>query len=246
MIGLVLGETQLGSLIIKKLELLKKNFLIIDISKKKKFKKKNNSFSLSIGQLGKAISILKKNKCKKIIFAGRVSTPNFLKIKLDIKALRYLPKILKASKKGDAFLIKEIIKIFKLEGFKVISSTFYNPELFLKKGNYTKIKPNRLNKKDVLKGKSIIADLNNPMTGQGVVVRNGYIITIEGTDGTDAMLNRAHLLLKRFNLKKNKEGILLKFPKKNQDLRIDLPTVGAKTIKKCAIKNISDLHFACV
>ena len=35
MIGLVLGETQLGNLIIKKLKLLKKKFVIIDISKKK-------------------------------------------------------------------------------------------------------------------------------------------------------------------------------------------------------------------
>ena len=66
MIGLVLGDTQLGSLIVKKLELLKKKFVIIDISKKKIFKKKNNSFSLSIGQLGKAISILKKHKCKNL------------------------------------------------------------------------------------------------------------------------------------------------------------------------------------
>jgi len=35
MIGLVLGDTQLGNLIIKKLRLLKKKFIIIDISKKK-------------------------------------------------------------------------------------------------------------------------------------------------------------------------------------------------------------------
>jgi len=42
MIGLVLGETQLGNLIIKKLKLLKKKFVIIDISKKKIFKKNKN------------------------------------------------------------------------------------------------------------------------------------------------------------------------------------------------------------
>ena len=64
MIGLVLGDTQLGSLIVKKLELLKKKFVIIDISKKKIFKKNKNFFPLSIGQLGKAISILKKYECK--------------------------------------------------------------------------------------------------------------------------------------------------------------------------------------
>ena len=40
MIGLVLGETQLGKIIIKKLDILKKKYLIIDISSKRLFKKK--------------------------------------------------------------------------------------------------------------------------------------------------------------------------------------------------------------
>ena len=34
--------------------------------------------------------------------------------------------------------------------------------------------------------------------------------------------------------KKRRDGILLKFPKPNQDLRTDLPTIGIKTLKKCA------------
>ena len=83
MIGLILGDTKLGNLIIKKLSFAKISFIIIDISKKKIYKKNKNSFSLSIGQLGKAISILKKNNCKKIIFAGKVSRPNFSKKLLD-------------------------------------------------------------------------------------------------------------------------------------------------------------------
>ena len=145
----------------------------------------------------------------------------------------YLPKIIKGSKKGDASILKIIIKIFKKEGFKIINSTFFNPELVLKKGNYTKIKPNNLNKKDISKGKNIITDLKESNIGQAVVVRNGYVVAIESADGTDAMLHRASILLKRFILGKKKEGILLKFPKRNQDLRIDLPTVGIKTINRC-------------
>ena len=49
----------------------------------------------------------------------------------------------------------------------------------------------------------------------------------------DAMLKRANILIKTFSSKNKKNGILLKFPKRNQDIRIDLPTVGIKTIKKC-------------
>ena len=74
--------------------------------------------------MGKAISILKKYKCKKIIFAGKVFTPNFTNTKFDFKALYYLPRIIKEAKKGDASIIKIIINIFKKEGFKIISSTF--------------------------------------------------------------------------------------------------------------------------
>ena len=234
MIGLVLGETQLGNLIIKKLKLLKKKFLIIDISKKKIFKKNKNFFPLSIGQLGKAISILKKHGCKKVIFAGKVTTPNFSKTKFDFKALYYLPRIIKGEKKGDATIIKVVIDIFKKEGFKIISSTFFNPELLLKRGNYTKMKPDFLSKKDMMKGKSVITDLSRRHIGQGVIIRNSHIVTIEGSDGTDAMLKRAFILFKRFSYGNKKQGILLKFPKRNQDLRVDLPTVGVKTIKECA------------
>jgi len=145
----------------------------------------------------------------------------------------YLPRIIKGAKKGDASIIKTVIEIFKKEGFKIISSTFFNPELLLKKGNYTKTKPDFLSKKDMLKGKSVIADLNRRGAGQGVVIRNSYVITIEGPDGTDVMLKRANILFKRFSYKNKRQGILLKFPKRNQDLRVDLPTVGIKTVKKC-------------
>ena len=36
-----------------------------------------------------------------------------------------------------------------------------------------------------------------------------------------------------FKLKKKTSGILIKFPKKKQDLRMDLPTIGLKTLKDC-------------
>ena len=129
MIGLVLGDTYIGNLIIKKLRFLKKDFIIIDISKKKLFKKQKNSFPLSIGQLGKCISILKNKSCNKVLFAGRVERPNFYKVKFDFKALYHLAKIIKETKKGDAYVINFITKLFEKEGFKIVNQTFFNPEL---------------------------------------------------------------------------------------------------------------------
>ena len=234
MIGLVLGETQLGRLIVSKLDILKIKYVIIDISKKKLFKKNKNSHSLSIGQLGKAISIFKKNKCKKVIFAGRVPRPNFTKTKFDFKSLFYLPKIIKSSKKGDSYIIKEIIKIFKRENIKIVKQTFYNSELVMQKGTLTKIKEDLISKNDIAIGKSVIHDLKDNNVGQAVVIRNNHVIAVEDQHGTDSMLNRANSVIKKFYKSKKKEGVLLKFPKSNQDNRIDIPTIGIKTLKKCA------------
>ena len=41
------------------------------------------------------------------------------------------------------------------------------------------------------------------------------------------------MLLKIKANKKKLKGILIKFPKKKQDLRIDLPTIGIKTLIQC-------------
>ena len=75
MIGLIFGETDFPKLILKKIR-NKKKYVIIDLTNKKIFKKDKNSHSVSIGQFGKIINILKDNKCKKVLFAGRVKKPN--------------------------------------------------------------------------------------------------------------------------------------------------------------------------
>ena len=51
-----------------------------------------------------------------------------------------MPRIIKSSKLGDAAILKEIIDILK-KGKKQLNSLFFNPELTLKKGIYTKLNP---------------------------------------------------------------------------------------------------------
>ena len=77
MIGLIFGETNFPIEILKKVRKKKLKYLIVDLTKNRKFKKDRNSYKVSIGQFGKIIKILKKNKCKKVLFAGKVLRPNF-------------------------------------------------------------------------------------------------------------------------------------------------------------------------
>jgi UDP-2,3-diacylglucosamine hydrolase len=226
MIGLIFGETDFPKYILKKVK-KKVNFLIIDLTRKKIFHKERNSYSVSVGQFGKIISILKKKNCKRVLFAGKVSKPNFSKLKLDFKGIFYIPRIIKTSKLGDAAVLKEIIKILKNEKIDTISSTFFTPEMCLSRGNYTNIKPDLRDKKDIKKAINKLNKLEPYNFSQGMVVRNERVLAIEGKKGTSTMLKKIS------KINKKNIGVLVKLPKKKQDLRIDLPTVGFNTLNQC-------------
>jgi len=227
MIGLIFGDTEFPKEIIKTVKKRKIKYLIIDLSKSKKFKRDRKSYSVSIGQFGKIINILKENNCKKILFAGKVNKPNFSKLKLDFKGIYYIPRIIKSSKLGDAAILKEIIKILSQNKIKTENSLIFNPELSLKKGNYSKIKPNKQDQLDINRAIKTLNNLRQYNFSQGVVVRSNRIVSIEGKGGTKKMLEKSRS--KKFR----NHGVLVKFPKKKQDLRVDLPTVGLNTFKQC-------------
>ena len=225
MIGLIFGETNFPKYIYKKIK-NKKKYLIIDLTNRNFFKKDKNSHKVSIGQFGKIVSILKDNNCKKVLFAGKVNKPKFSKIKLDLKGIYYISKIIRKSKIGDAAILKEIIKILAQNKIKTENSLKFNPELTLKKGNYSKIKPNNADQLDIKKAVKTLNNLKEYNYSQAVVVRNKKVISIEGKDGTEKMLEKSRS--KKFS----NHGVLVKFPKKKQDLRVDLPTIGLKTLKQ--------------
>ena len=231
MIGLFLGEKKLPFEILNKLKKRKIKYFIIDLTKNNKFKKDKNSFFISIGKFGKILKLIKSKNCKKVIFAGNISKPKISKLKLDLKGIYYIPRIIKASKLGDAAVLKELIKILGEHKIKVIKLNFFNPELTISRGNCTKVKPSNSEILDIKKGINYLNKLNAHNHTQGIVIRKGIIIAKETYSGTQNMLKK---LIKA----RNPDGILIKFPKKKQDLRADLPTIGLDTLKDCKKVNL--------
>ena len=114
-------------------------------------------------------------------------------------------------------------------------SLIFNPELSLKRGNYSKIKPNKEDQLDIKKAINTLNNLRQYNFSQGVVVRNKKVVSIEGKGGTKRMLEKSRS--KKFR----NHGVLVKFPKKKQDLRIDLPTIGLKTLKQSKISGLKGI-----
>jgi len=239
MLGIIAGETSLPKYLINKLIKNNSKFLILDLTKSNNFKKYANSYSLKITQLGKAISILNKNNCKKIIFIGKVKRPEISLLKFDKKVFFYLPRLYSAFKKGDGSILKEIIKIFNENKIKVLNSMKFTPELVFNEKNINNIKVSNLDKTSINKGIQIIKTMSKFDVGQSVVINNGYVLAIEGPEGTDEMIKRSAYLSKKLKLKN--KSILIKFPKAGQDLRVDLPTLGLDTVKNCIKANIKGI-----
>ena len=149
MIGLFLGTTDFPKKILKRIKQKKIKYFIIDLTKNNIFKSDKNSHFINIGKFGQILNLIKIKKCKKVLFAGKINKPQFSKLRLDIKGIYYIPRIIKASKLGDAAILKELIKILNENKIRVIKSNFFNPELTLSKGNYTKLKPTKLNLENI-------------------------------------------------------------------------------------------------
>ncbi len=234
MIGLFLGEKKLPLEILKSLKKKKIKYFIIDLSKNNKFKKDKNSYFINIGKFGKILELIKSKNCKKVLFAGNIIKPKISKLKLDLKGIYYIPRIIKASKLGDAAILKELIYILSENKIRVIKLNTYNPELTLSKGCYTKLKPNMIDKITIKKGIEILKKSNSFNHVQALVINNNRIVSFEKKKGTKDMLKSI-----RNNNLQNK--LLLKMPKIKQDLRVDLPTIGLDTLKDCKKANIKGI-----
>ena len=92
----------------------------------------------------------------------------------------------------------------------------------MKSGNYTKLKPNKDDFGSIKKGIKYFNKLNELDHVQALIVNDGKIVAKEGRGVTRKMLTK---------LEKRTRGVLIKFPKKKQDLRMDLPTIGLQTLK---------------
>jgi DUF1009 family protein len=102
------------------------------------------------------------------------------------------------------------------------------------KGTYSKIKPDKHDLINIKIGINSLNKLNAYNHVQALVVRNNSVLVKETSSGTKRMLLS-------INKTKKKQGILIKFPKKKQDLRADLPTVGLDTIKDCKKADIKGI-----
>lgn len=190
---------------------------------------------LKWGQVDKLFKTLKKQNVEQLLFIGGVSRPDFKDIHFDFGMIRNLPFVFSLTMGGDDSVLTNIVGFMESNGVSIVGAHEIAPELTADRGVLTKKSPSKVDRKDIEKGIKTVLSLGEMDIGQGAVVAREYVLCVEAAEGTDNMLDRAKGLRqwgKGWLNKKN--GVLVKLPKPNQELRIDMPTIGPKTIELVA------------
>lgn len=185
---------------------------------------------LHFGEFGKALKYFEEYHIKEIVMAGTITRPSFKEIRPDWEGVKWLAKLGKKAL-GDDNLLKFLIEMMEELGYSVVGPTDILKDLLTPEGLLTSIEPDEQAWQDIGRGIEVLTILSPADVGQAVVVQEGLVLGVEAIEGTDRLIERVRSL-KRPGL----GGVLVKVAKIQQEQRVDLPTVGIKTIKK-AVKS---------
>jgi len=181
-----------------------------------------NSCWIKVGELGKLIEFFSQNGVKKVVFAGGVSRPKlFGGVKLDFRGAQFMAR-LRTTK--DDVVLRGLAEELSSEGIEVIPCTDFCQEQMAPEGLLSNRKLSEDEEADIEFGKEALLSMSDHHIGQLVVVKEGVIIAVEAVEGSDAAIIRGGEL-------GGKGTVVVKLPKKTQDIRFDVPTVGPKTIR---------------
>lgn len=186
------------------------------------------SFVVEIEKMSKLFDALKSLSIDTVVFAGAMDRPKMDITRLDISGEKLL-NILNSNKNfGDDTTLRAIISFFETNGFSVKGAHEIVHDLMPNTQNPTIKRPAATDIIDTNRAIEIVNLLGQADVGQGCVVAQGICLALESIQGTDSMLNFVRET--RADYVTSNKGVLVKFSKPTQDLRVDMPTIGPETM----------------
>jgi DUF1009 family protein len=190
---------------------------------------------VGLAELGKAIRLLRDASCKSVCLAGHVSRPDFSTLKPDLRGLAALPGAIAAARQGDDGLLSFLVGEFEKEGFVVEGADEVAANLTLSAGALGERRPQPEHLADIARAIDAARAIGALDAGQGAVCCDGLILALEAQEGTDAMLGRVAKLPREIRGDgEHRRGVLAKVCKPGQEARVDLPTIGPRTVRGAA------------
>lgn len=176
---------------------------------------------ISLGQLGRAISILQRAGAREAIMAGQVKHRQiFSGIVPDLKLLGVLARL--AFQNTDS-LIGAVADALGRDGITLLPSVAFLADQLALAGNMTRRQPDADEGKDVRYGETVARALAGMDVGQTAVVKQRAAVALEAMEGTDETIRRAGRIA-------GPGTTVVKVSKPRQDMRFDVPVVGDGTL----------------
>ena len=197
---------------------------------------------VAMAQFGHLFHLLNGEGCRELVFIGSLVRPTFRQLRLDFTTLRLLPRIARMFRGGDSHILDGVIAIVEEQGFRVIGAHEVVPDILVPEGALGTRQPSAGDRSDIARGLEFLRATGPFDVGQAVVVAENRIVCVEAAEGTDHMLARLADVRRGGGVRfRSGTGVLVKAPKPGQDHRIDLPSIGPKTIENARAARLNGI-----
>lgn len=181
---------------------------------------------IRIGQAGTGFKRFAEEKVQDVVMIGTIRRPGFFDLVPDLRTTAFFAKV-GAKALGDDGILRALVSEIEAEGMVVKGIHEVMTDLLIKPGVLGRHKPDRQALADIRRGMEVASELGRLDIGQAVIVQQGLVLGVEGIEGTDELIRRCGDYRR-----KGDGGVLVKLRKPQQDMRIDLPTIGARTVER--------------
>jgi UDP-2,3-diacylglucosamine hydrolase len=190
---------------------------------------------IALGQFGRFCRLARTERCRDIVLVGGLVRPSLRQVRLDWGTLRQMPLIVRSFRGGDDHLLSGMGRMLEGAGFRLVAAHEAAPEITAPLGALGRLAPAAAMAGDIARGFALLAAMSAFDVGQAAVVSGRRVLAVEAAEGTDAMLDRVAAMRDsgRITLPAG-AGVLVKAPKRRQDRRFDLPSIGPGTVTRAA------------
>lgn len=181
---------------------------------------------IRIGQAGTGFKRFAEEKVQDVIMIGTIKRPGFFDLVPDLRTTAFFAKV-GAKALGDDGILRALVNEIEAEGMTVRGIHEVMSDLLVKPGILGRHKPDKQALVDIRRGIDVALALGKLDVGQSVVVQQGLVLGVEGIEGTDELIRRCGEYRR-----KGDGGVLVKLRKLQQDMRIDLPTIGPRSVSR--------------
>jgi hypothetical protein len=190
---------------------------------------------IALGQFGRLSRLAHAEGCREIVLVGGLIRPSITQLRLDWGTVKQMPLIIRSFRGGDDHLLSGVGRLFESSGFRIIGAHEVAPEIAAPLGTLGHRRHNAAVDEDIDRGFALLAAMSAFDVGQAAVIAGRRVLAIEAAEGTDAMLDRVAAMREAGRIRlPDSVGVLVKGPKRHQDRRFDLPSIGPDTVARAA------------